>query len=108
MSDRYRLFGLTAAALCSFGGAHAMNAQDDAAPVYREIETKYIFGFTEGSSIGLEGEKEVSLESVGSIGKRDGRYFATQTKVEFEHTPAQFIQFELGALLTTHNIRMVT
>src|SRR5207248_7947513 len=32
---------------------------------FGEIETKYIFGFTEGSSIGLEGEKEFSAETVG-------------------------------------------
>jgi hypothetical protein len=99
---------LLAAIVFCFGGALEMKAQDNAAPVYREIETKYIFGFTEGSSIGLEGEKEISSETVAGIGKRDGRYFATQTKLEFEHTPTQFFQFELGALVTTHDIRMVT
>src|SRR4029079_6964212 len=35
-------------------GARAQDNQD----VYRDVETKYIFGFTSGSGIGLEGEKE--------------------------------------------------
>jgi hypothetical protein len=76
-------------------------------PFY-EIETKYIFGFTEGASIGLEGEKEFSTESIADFGKRDGRYSASQTKLEFEHTPNQFIQLEFGALVSTHNIANVT
>ena len=37
------------------------------------VETKYVFGFTEGSGIGLEGEKEFSPETFVSFGKRDGR-----------------------------------
>jgi hypothetical protein len=76
-------------------------------PFY-EIETKYIFGFTEGASIGLEGEKEFSTESIAGFGKQDGRYAASQTKLEFEHTPNQFIQVEFGALVSTHNIENVT
>src|SRR5262249_4109135 len=71
---------------------------------FYEIETKYIFGFTEGTSIGLEGEKEVSAESVSGFGKSAGKYFATQTKLEFEHTPSQFFQFEVGALVMSHSI----
>ena len=36
----------------------------------KDIETKYIFGFTEGSGIGIEGEKEVSVDTVGRFGSR--------------------------------------
>jgi hypothetical protein len=75
---------------------------------WREIETKYIFGFTLGSGIGLEGEKEVTVDSVGRFGKRDGSYAATETKYEFEFTPNQFIQIEFGALGSTHDIHGVT
>ena len=81
-------------------------ASDDSA--FGEIETKYIFGFTEGSSIGEQGEKEVSAETVAALGKRDGRFFATQTKLEFEHTPTQFVQVEFGALVASHDIANVT
>ena len=82
----------------------AVLAQDD----YGDIETKYIFGITEGSGIGLEGEKEFSLESIARIGKRDGRYWASETKLEYEFTPNQYVQFELGPLVSYHNIRNVT
>jgi len=71
---------------------------------WREIETKYIFGFTLGSGIGLEGEKEVTVDSIGRFGKRQGHYAASETKYEFEFTPSQFIQIEFGALGSTHNI----
>lgn len=82
-------------------------AQDN--PVfYRDVETKYIFGFTEGSGIGLEGEKEFSLETVARMGKADGRYWASETKLEYEFTPNQYVQFELGPLVSVHNIKNVT
>ncbi|MGB6997266.1 MAG: hypothetical protein WBD96_06880 [Pseudolabrys sp.] len=75
---------------------------------FYEIETKYIFGFTEGSGVGLEGEKEFSLETIGRIGKADGRYWASETKLEYEFTPNQYVQFELGPLVSTHVIKDVT
>lgn len=97
---------LVAAALTSFSPTSSIRAQDNAG--FHEIETKYIFGFTEGSGIGLEGEKEVSTETVARFGKRDGHYSASETKLEFETTPNQYIQLEMGALVATHNISGVT
>jgi hypothetical protein len=98
--------GHYASALCAAacllwcnGAAHAEDASS-----WHDIETKYIFGFTIGSGIGLEGEKEFTVESIGRFGKRDGHYAATETKYEFEFTPSQFIQIEFGALGSTHNI----
>lgn len=104
MSVRVQVGAVTALLLC-IAGAEA-RAQDN--NDFREIETKYIFGFTSGTSIGLEGEKEFSIDTVGRFGKRDGRYTATETKLEFEQTPTQFIQYEFGALLASHRIRGVT
>src|SRR5512135_1092305 len=83
-------------------------AQEDNPVVYRDIETKYIFGFTEGSGIGLEGEKEFSLEGVARFGKRDGLYWASETKLEYEFTPNQYVQFELGPMVAWHDISGVT
>ena len=88
------------------GYAGSARAQD--AISWKEIETKYIFGFTTGSGIGLEGEKEFTVDIIGRFGKRDGHYAATETKYEFEFTPNQFIQIEFGALGSTHNIGGVT
>ena len=87
---------------CS-GAARAEDASS-----WREIETKYIFGFTTGSGIGLEGEKEFTIDSISRFGKRDGHYAASETKYEFEFTPSQLIQIEFGALGSTHHIGGVT
>ena len=97
---------LVAVTLISFSAINSVRAQDNSG--FHEIETKYIFGFTEGSGIGLEGEKEVSTEIVARFGKRDGQYQATETKLEFEMTPNQYIQLEMGAFVASHNIRSVT
>lgn len=74
---------------------------------FREIESKYLFGFTEGSDIGLEGEKEVSAQTVGRLVKRAGTFSAFEHRLEFEFTPTQFSQFEMGVLGATHTIRNV-
>ncbi len=80
----------------------------DTPVIFRDVETKYIFGFTEGSGIGLEGEKEFSPETEMRFGKRDGRYTAAETKLEYEFTPNQYVQFELGPMVATHSISGVT
>ena len=65
------LLALTIVAPLGAGAALAQDKSQGKSPggsqdnsEFREIETKYIFGFTEGSSIGLEGEREVSAETV--------------------------------------------
>jgi hypothetical protein len=94
------------AAACVVWGCGAARADD--ASTWRDLETKYLFGFTTGSGIGIEGEKEFTIDTIGRFGKRDGHYAATETKFEFEYTPSQFIQIEFGALGAAHNIRGVT
>lgn len=98
---------VAAATLALLANVFAAHAQDGDA-FMREIETKYIFGFTEGSGIGLEGEKEFSLDTQARIGKRDGRYFASETELKFEVTPNQYVQFEFGPFVSTHSISNVT
>jgi hypothetical protein len=90
--------------LCMGKVAFADEASAWDANSWHDIETKYIFGFTTGSGIGIEGEKEFTVDSVGRFGKRDGHYAATETKYEYEFTPSQLIQIEFGALGSTHNI----
>lgn len=98
---------LACAALLIAANNFCARAQDNPV-VYRDVETKYIFGFTEGSGIGLEGEREVSAETVARFGKRDGRYGASETKFEFEFTPNQYVQLEFGPMMSWHNIQNVT
>lgn len=100
---RCALLSITGAISVSCGFAQAQDTS-----TWRDIETKYIFGFTTGSGIGLEGEKEFTVETIGRLGKRDGRYQETETKYEFEFTPSQFVQIEFGALGSSHDIRNVT
>src|SRR6516165_4264634 len=90
---RHRLayLGATAAILAAVVRSEA---QDDIA--FHEIETKYIFGFTIGSSVGLEGEKAFEPDSVAGLGKRTGTYAASETELEYEFTPNQYMQIELG------------
>ena len=45
---------VVAGALIALSNTNSTHAQDG----FYEVETKYIFGFTEGSGVGLEGEKE--------------------------------------------------
>jgi hypothetical protein len=82
-------------------------AQDDAA--FHELETKYIFGnFTVGSSTGIEGERAFEPETNANFGKRDGRYAAGQTALEYEYTPNQYVQIELGPTVSYYDIRGVS
>lgn len=81
----------------------AAQAQD--ADSFHEIETKYIFGnFTVGSSTGIEGEKAFEPETEAGFGKRGGHYAASQTTLEYEFTPTQYMQIELGPTVSYYNI----
>jgi hypothetical protein len=80
--------------------AHADSLPAPLAPTpdaFHELETKYLFGFTEGADIGAEGEKSVEFETTGEFGKRGGRYSSIEQEVEFEHVPSQFWAYELSA-----------
>ncbi|HZQ11181.1 MAG TPA: hypothetical protein VFB31_00040 [Pseudolabrys sp.] len=85
----------------------AVARAQDAGANWRDVETKYIFGFTEGSGVGLEGEKEFSLDTVARMGKAGGRYWASETKAEFEVTPNQYVEIEFGPFLSAHRIKDV-
>jgi hypothetical protein len=105
-ASQRHISGLLVASCVLVGSAGSGRAQDVSS--WSEIETKYIFGFTTGSGIGLEGEKEFTIDTIGRFGKRDGHYAASETKYEFEFTPSQFIQIEFGALGSIHDIGGVT
>jgi hypothetical protein len=97
------LFTALASAACIASGAVAARAQD--ASSFHELETKYIFGnFTVGSATGIEGEKAFEMDSRAAFGKRAGRYAVTETELEFEYTPTQFMQIEAGPTVSYYNI----
>jgi len=99
--------GVMLAGLSFIASTKPVRAQGEA-PIFRDIETKYVFGFTGGSGIGLEGEREFSVDIDARMGKRGGRYFASENKLEFEFTPNQYVQFEFGPFVSAHSIQAVT
>jgi hypothetical protein len=103
----FRLTVLIAAAIAALlPSAIAAQAQDSGA--FHEIETKYIFGvFTVGSSTGIEGERAFEPETQGNFGKRGGRYAVSQTAMELEFTPTQYMQVVLGPSVSYYNIHGV-
>lgn len=71
---------------------------------YHELETKYLFGFTEGADIGAEGEQSVEFESTTAFGKRGGHYGTLEQEVEYESVPSQFFGYELSAHAMAYSI----
>jgi hypothetical protein len=64
---------------------------------YHELETKYIFGFTEGADIGAEGERAIELETTTELGLRTGTYGILEQELEYEGVPTQCFGYELSA-----------
>lgn len=101
--------GVTVAVFLAFGAGSGRVAHADplfippptstqsVPDAYHELETKYLFGFTEGSDIGAEGEQSFELESTASFQRRNGRYSSLEQEFEYEGVPSQYWGFELSA-----------
>jgi hypothetical protein len=74
----------------------AASAQYATPDSFRELESKYIFGFTTGSDIGFEGELEGELTADLAFQKRTGSYGALEQEVELEYNPTDSFQIEAG------------
>ena len=86
----------------------AAGAQAEDYTAFHEIETKYIFGnFTVGSSTGIEGERAFEPDTTADFGKRSGHYRASETELEYEYTPSQYVQIEFGPTVSAYNIHGV-
>jgi len=72
--------------------------------VFHEAESKYMFGFLDGSDIGNENEKAFEYEATASLQKRGGRYTALEHEFEFEQVPTQNFAYELSAHVLSHSI----
>jgi hypothetical protein len=103
MRIQWRARGVMVAALFSIAlgfGARAETIAD----VFHEAESKYMFGFVDGSDIGNEGEKAIEYEATGSFGKHGGRYAAIEHELAFEHVLTQNFSYELSAHGLSHSI----
>jgi hypothetical protein len=93
---------VAAAALCSAPReGHAQQSAPTSFPlsvdgVYHEIETKYIFGFTDGSDIGAEGETAIESDTNAQFRRRHGGYSVVEQEFELEGVPTQFFAYELS------------
>ncbi|WP_198017235.1 transporter [Methylocapsa acidiphila] len=74
---------------------------------YHELETKYLFGFTQGADIGAEGEQAVEFETTGSFRMRGGSFNAIEQEIELEGVPTQFFSYELSAHLLGQSVNYV-
>lgn len=72
--------------------------------VFHEAESKYMFGFLDGSDIGNQNEKAIEFETTGAFRKRTGRYATLEQELEFEHVPTQNFAYELSAHGMFHSI----
>lgn len=84
--------------------AAAQSSAQAVAGVFHEAESKYMFGFIDGSDIGNEGEKAIEYEATGSFTKRGGRYSAIEHELAFEHVLTQNFSYEVSAHGLTHSI----
>ncbi|MDE3175521.1 MAG: hypothetical protein KGM15_05350 [Pseudomonadota bacterium] len=75
---------------------------------YHELETKYLFGFTEGADIGAEGERAVEFETTTGWGRRGGVYGTLEQELEYESVPTQNFGYEISAHGFAHDIHGVT
>jgi hypothetical protein len=69
-------------------------AQDSAPDSFYELESKYIFGFTEGSDIGPEGERAIESDTHLAFQRRQGSYTALEQEIEYETNPTPDLQIE--------------
>jgi hypothetical protein len=70
-------------------------------------ETESLFGFTLGSDTDEAGSKSIAIESVGSFGKRGGRYSGYGSKLEFAYGLRDDLSVSLGLLGGWRDIRGV-
>ena len=73
-----------------------------------DVDTQFLFGFTQGSDVGELGEKEIESETVGRFGKADGSYAALTSELRAELVPLENFRFEVGAIVNYSSISGVS
>src|SRR5262245_8174797 len=59
-----------------------------------DVDTQFIFGFTQGADVGELGEKEIESQTIGRFGKLDGSYAAVTSQLRAEYTPLANLRIE--------------
>lgn len=71
------------------------------------VNTRYIFGFTEGADVERYGEREIENDTIFRGGKRAGGYFALANKTELEYGVSDNLLAAFGTFFSYHAIRDV-
>jgi hypothetical protein len=71
------------------------------------VNTRYIFGFTEGADVERYREREIENDTIFRGGKRAGDYFALSNKTELEYGVSDNLLAAFGTFFSYHNIRNV-
>ena len=73
-----------------------------------DVDTQFLFGFTQGSDVGELGEKEIESQTVGRFGKADGSYAALTSELRAEFVPLENFRFEVGTIVNYSSISGVS
>jgi hypothetical protein len=73
-----------------------------------DVDTQFVFGFTQGADVGELGEKEIESETVGRFGKADGSYAVLTSQLRAELVPFENFHFEVGAIVNYSSISGVS
>jgi len=71
------------------------------------VNTRYIFGFTEGADTERKGELEIESDNTGRFQKREGSYTALQNKLELEYGVTNDLMVAYSMFLQSHRIKGV-
>lgn len=77
-----------------------LQAEESAA----EVDTQFIFGFTQGADVGEPGEKEIEFGNDAAFGARGGTYAALVSQVRGEFAPVENLRIEIGLPFAYHDI----
>lgn len=91
---------LLAGALASAGASSSARAS--------EIDSEHLFGFTEGSDIGVPGEKELESETTARIGKHGERFRAIDSGLSLKMPLTDWFRIAPGLAFAYHDIAGVS
>jgi hypothetical protein len=100
-----QLFATMAVAVAILFHPIVARSQDNGG--FHELDTKNIFGFTIGASTGDRGDRAFEPDTKANFGKRGGSYGVGESSLEYEHSPDQFTEIEVGPTVSYFNINNV-
>lgn len=107
-SCRFPTFGLCC--LATMGSLSATNVRSQTLPTAAEnltpgdLDSEHLFGFTEGSDIGVPGEAELEWETSGRLGRRLGRFLAIDSGLSLKVPLTKDFRLAPGVTFNAYDI----